>query len=378
MSADRARGTRLRVLHVIQNLNYGGMERVLTDTVSRIDRERFDPHVLVLQYPGRFSRELEGVATLHTAVALPRWSLLWPKRLAAQIREIGPDVVHTHSGVWYKASAAARWAGVRRIVHTEHGRRWPEPLQDRIIDRVAAGRTDAIVTVSDTLVERLARLTRDRGRRIHVIPNGICTDRFRPRQGGKELRSGLGISAAGFLIGSVGRLEPVKGYDVMIRALAILHRSGFPETAVALIGDGSERSRLDALARSEGVADRVHFLGWRDDVAELYPEFDLFTLSSHSEGTSISLLEAMSCGVCPVVTDVGGNARVVGDSLSHRLVPPADPGTLAAGWSGALAAASARERDAAAARSRVLDAFGIERMAGAYARLYLGEAPADG
>jgi glycosyltransferase involved in cell wall biosynthesis len=117
----------------------------------------------------------------------------------------------------------------------------------------------------------------------------------------------------------------------------------------------------------------VRWLGWRDDIAHLHEAFTLFTMSSRSEGTSISLLEAMSAGLCPVVTDVGGNAAVLGDDLRHRLVPPCDPDALASAWLAALRDADARENDGRAARARVVSAFTLEAMVRTYERLYRRE-----
>src|SRR6266446_1901162 len=116
---------KIRVLQIINSLNYGGMERVLAELVRRTDASRFEIHILALSCLGPFSKGLDNVATLHIARHMSRWSLVWPRALARQIRRIAPDVVHTHSGVWYKASFAARLAGVRRVIHTEHGR--PDP-----------------------------------------------------------------------------------------------------------------------------------------------------------------------------------------------------------------------------------------------------------
>ena len=110
---------RLRVLHVIQNLNYGGMERLFADIVRLLDPERFESHVMYVNYLGRFGEGLERYATIHQAMPLPRWSMVHPGPLIRQIGAIKPDVMHTHSGVWYKFSLAARQAGVPRLVHTE-------------------------------------------------------------------------------------------------------------------------------------------------------------------------------------------------------------------------------------------------------------------
>src|SRR5690606_40912921 len=145
--APRSEAGRTRVLHVIQNLNYGGMERLLADLVRRIDAARFESHVLVLQYFGRFAEGLGDVATLHQAAPMSKSSMIWPRALARQIRALGPDVVHTHSGVWYKGSLAARLAGVPLVVHTEHGRQAPDPWQARLVDGLGSRRTAGVVAV---------------------------------------------------------------------------------------------------------------------------------------------------------------------------------------------------------------------------------------
>ena len=136
------------------------------------------------------------------------------------------------------------------------------------------------------------------------------------------------------------------------------------------VGDGSERTALEALASELGIGDRVRFLGWRTDAERLYGAFDLFTLTSRSEGTSISLLEAMSTGVCPVVTDVGGNRAVLGQELEGLLVPDNDETGLAASWQRCLAEAPFRVEMGHRARLRVSSAFSLERMVDRHESLY--------
>ncbi|HET7229000.1 MAG TPA: glycosyltransferase, partial [Longimicrobium sp.] len=367
---------RLRVLHLVQNLNYGGMERLIAELARRADPARLEVHVMALQYVGRFGRELEGFARVHLAAPMRAWSLLRPAALAAEVRRIAPDVVHTHSGVWLKGATAARMAGVPRVVHTEHGRRAPDPPDDRLLDHLAARRTDVVAAVSAPLADHLRRRVTGAGPRIVVIPNGVDTGAFRPPgDGGGAVRAELGIGPGDRVLLSIGRLERVKGYDLLVRALAALRdlRPDLYGSTVAVVaGDGSERRRLEQLARSLGVAPRLRLAGWRDDVHALHAAATVFTLTSRSEGTSVSLLEAMSAGVCPVVTDVGGNAAVLGPALRHRLATPGDPRALAAAWAHALGQAALRERDARTARARVLRAFGADVMARRYEALYRG------
>lgn len=370
------RSGRIRVLHAVWNLNYGGMERLIADIIRRSDRAIFESHLLVLHDLGHFAEGLEEFATLHVAEPLQPWSMLWPGALIRQLRDIAPDVVHTHSGVWYKVSLAARLAGVPRLVHTDHGRASPDPWQARMIDRIAAGRTDAVVAVSEALATQMARTVVGDASRLHVVTNGVDCEQYRPRPDDGVARAELAIGPDVPVLGSVGRLEQIKGYDVMLEAYARL-RSEWREGAapvLVLVGDGRERARLEELARSSGVADGIRFLGWRDDIFSLHRAFDLFTMSSRSEGTSVSLLEAMSAGLCPVVTDVGGNAATLGPSLAHRLVPSESPGALAAAWREALGDRERRAADAHLARSRVIDAYSLDAMVRGYERLYAVDA----
>ena len=148
---------RVRVVHMIQNLHYGGMERLINEICKQVDPDRVESHILCLQYLGRFSEGLEGRVQLHVGQGVGRMSMIWPRRLVRQLCEIGPDVIHSHSGVWYKASLAGRLAGVKKIIHTLHGPRLRESWQTRLLDGLAARRTDVLVAVSDVLQANLLR-----------------------------------------------------------------------------------------------------------------------------------------------------------------------------------------------------------------------------
>ncbi len=367
--------SRIRIMHVIQNLNYGGMERLLADIVRRADHERFESHVLCLQYLGRFADGLADHAELHLADRQPRYSMLWPGRLAAQIRRLRPDVIHTHSGVWYKTSLAAKLAGVPRLIHTDHGRPSPDPWHYRLLDGLASRRTTVVAAVSEVLARQLRETVVRESCRIEVIPNGVDTERFCQRSDTGVLRQELGVAPDVPIIGSIGRLESIKGYEVMIEAFSLLRErlEDGPQPALVVAGDGSERERLEGMIAARSIGESAYLLGWRDDVHNLLSAFSLFTMSSHSEGTSVSLLEAMSSGLCPVVTDVGGNRAVVGEDLKHRLVPPNDPAALADAWSVAIRDVARRAADATTARIQVQNRFSLDAMVRSYERLYCGE-----
>lgn len=369
--------SRLRVLHVVQNLNYGGAERLLFEMLRQSDRRAFENHVLILQYAGRFGTGLDEYAKVTIGQPMSRFSLVRPTALARTIGDIRPDVLHTHSGVWYKSAKAAHMAGVPWLVHTEHGRASPDPWISRTLDGAASRWTNVVVAVSDPVAQLLKNNVVKHPERVRVIPNGVDVEAFRPMPDDGALRAELGLSDDAPIIGSIGRLEPIKGYEVMVDAYAVFRRLWDGDRAPYLViaGDGSERAALVARAEQAGISDRLRWLGWRDDVHRMHAAFTLFTMSSHSEGTSVSLLEAMSAGLCPVVTDVGGNGAVVGKTLRHRLVPPRDAEALARAWLDALRDPAALDVDRRAARARALEAYTLESMVRSYERVYRRQEP---
>jgi glycosyltransferase involved in cell wall biosynthesis len=362
----------IRVAHVILNLNYGGMEQVLHNLAQRLPSRDVDVHVVVLQYLGHFAEGLEEKATLHVVPPMPRWSLLHPGALITTLRSIQPDVVHSHTGAWFKAARASRAANVKVMVHTEHGRPDPVPFADRLIDNVASRSTDRVIAVSSALADVLRTQVVHDSSTIKVITNGVDVQKIRPTGDRTALRRALDLPLDAPIIGSIGRLEPIKNYQLAVRALAQVDSIAGDERApfLVLAGDGSQRTELAALANELGVADRVKFLGWRNDPEHLHGAFDLFTLSSLSEGTSISLLESMSSGVCPAVTDVGGNGAALGPDLSALMVPSNDAERLAELWRRLLSNPAERERLGGLARTRVVEHFSLDRMVDQHVALY--------
>jgi glycosyltransferase involved in cell wall biosynthesis len=207
-----------------------------------------------------------------------------------------------------------------------------------------------------------------------VIPNGIETAAFARTGDRARLRAEWGVRDDQIVIGSIGRLEPVKGFDVMLEAFARLRQAAAPAGTARLViaGDGSQREALEAQASRLGISEHVQLLGWRDDVHDLHAAFDLFTLSSRSEGMSISLLEAMSAGLCPVVTDVGGNAEVLGPELQGLLAGREEPALLARAWEQVLSDPRQRAARASAAQARARSQFDVSLMVSRYEALYAG------
>ena len=165
--------------------------------------------------------------------------------------------------------------------------------------------------------------------RIEVIENGVDLSRYRLVRDRGALKARLGLAAGRRHIVTIARLHPVKDHRTLLQAFSAV-AAAIQDVDLLLVGDGPLRGELEQLARSLGLADRVRFLGVRDDVADLLAVADMFALTSVSEAASITLLEAMASQVPVVVTDVGGNPEIVRHGIDGLLAPRGDAPAIAA------------------------------------------------
>jgi glycosyltransferase involved in cell wall biosynthesis len=351
----------------------GGLESLVAD-MSRT-HVRSGLSVSVVTLGGRRGRAGESVAGLldqfHVLSPMRGVSMVLPWGVARSIRATRPHVVHLHSGAWFKGAWAARLAAAPRVVYTEHGREHRDTPASRWLDRQASRLTDAVVTVSERLERYMAAAVGVEPRRLRTIVNGVDTTRFAPAPEEPSLRSDLGIAPDGLVVGSVGRLESVKAYERLIDGVAALGGSinGRP-LYVVIFGHGSRRAFLESRAAAMGLGERLRLPGWAGDPRRCYRMFDVFALTSTSEGLSVSLLEAMSCGCAPVVTDVGANRQVLGPDLAGQVVPAGDHEALVRVLGVTLGDETTRAALGNLARRRVAADYSLERMAAAYESLY--------
>ena len=367
---------RRKVLHVTLYLAIGGLESVILELCPRLDRALFDVEILCLNgYDPEFiQRVVDAGIPVHLIKKRYRFDFGFFFRVARFIRSKQVDVLHAHSGCYFYAALFTLLAGVKTFIYTAHGLPVLVRLQDRIEDNLATLLADTIVPVSEEIKETLLQWTPFSRRKLQVIINGIDTERFRPQpelRHDPEMIAKYGLASDFFWVGSVGRLEPEKNYSMLLRSIACIgHRPG-RKIRLALVGDGSQLQPLQELAATLGVEQQVVFLGKQLHVYEILPLFDVFVLSSLTEGTSISLLEAQACGVPAVVTDVGGNGFIVRHGENGFLCPVND--------AEAMASALCRLRDepdtlqgmAIAARQRVENGLDLGSMVGQYQELYL-------
>ncbi|MCO6457053.1 MAG: glycosyltransferase, partial [Pirellulaceae bacterium] len=207
--------------------------------------------------------------------------------------------------------------------------------------------------------------------RVHWIPNGVGAPPVEHAAASRRrLREQLQVPADRLLLGSVGRLAPIKDFGTAIAALAEMNRRGTPADLL-LVGDGPERERLAEQARRHQVERQVHFLGYRRDVGDCLSACDIYVNSSLGEAMSLSILEAMALGLPVVATDVGDNARMVaGPPPCGRVVPPNQPSALAGELAGLAADKGLRDELGRNAQRRHADCFSIQSMVDGYDSLY--------
>jgi glycosyltransferase involved in cell wall biosynthesis len=372
-SAER-RG--IRVTHIVFDLDGGGMEALVAAMAARWHDA--DVRLSIVTLSGRIGRVGRTVQSLVEQFQVPRVtpgvSLISPSAIVRALRATRADVVHLHTGAWLKGAYAAALAGVGRVIYTEHGREHYDPLTARLQDKIALQLTDSVVAVSERLRTYMIREIGVRPSRAHTIPNGVDTAVFAPSAPRAPLRASLRIPDDALVLGSVGRLEPVKGYVRLVEVYARLRTMGIPRPLVlVLFGEGSDREAIEREAERLGVRDGIRMPGWTERAAEAHRLFDVFAMTSHSEGMSVSLMEAMACGVCPVVTDVGSNAEVVGDRLRSHVVAGNDIDAFASVVADLLRSDQRRHDAGRTARAHAVAHHSFDRMMEAYEKLYRGE-----
>jgi glycosyltransferase involved in cell wall biosynthesis len=349
----------MRLVAYTDNVELGGADISMAHVLARLDPS-IDVTVVGVApaIVERVAASRDGSAT--RILPRPRTGHDWTSLRAhvQAIREIGPDIVHANlSSPWscQYCIAGAGLARRARVVAVYQLAVPPISKAQRRAKRLTARAVDRHVGVGERTSRQVEALVSLPAQSVLTIHNGVPDKQHaeaeRPRPGP--------------VVGAIGRLERQKGFDELIRALALIE-----EVTLVLIGDGSERRSLEELADSVGVADRVVWLGWTDDARSYLGAFDVFAIPSRYEGFPLALLEALLARSAVVATDVGSVAEAVRDGQTGLLVPVDDHRRLADGIRRLLADAELRRRLGEQGRRLVLDHFTADHMTRAFERLY--------
>lgn len=359
----------MRIVHVVQCLGMGGQERLILSLSRALSARGHDVSVLSLTPGGELRAEFAPAVRVLDATRHAGFDPLLPLNIARTFMAARPDVVHTHnpSPMFYGATAA-RAALVRRVVHTKHGANIYGP-RSLLAARVLVHGLSAFVAVSEGTADVARKKERVPERILRVIPNGIPLGDFHPDAAARALvREGLGIAPDAFVVGSVGRLAEEKDYPLLVRAMLPLLSD---KMRLVLVGDGAARPDILA-AIPKDKAPFVTLTGSRRDVPALFAAFDVFALSSRTEGLPLVIPEAMASGLPVVATAVGGLPSIVPEAVG-KLVPYGDAPALGNALEAYALSSELRAGASTAAIRFANEHFSLEKMTDAYEALYRGD-----
>lgn len=363
----------MNIVHVVENLERGGLERMVIDLATAQQAAGHQVAVATLFQPGQLAPEAEaGGVTVFPCHKRPGPDLRALYRLRRVFRRWQAAVIHSHNPMPHQYAVLASLGRRVRRINTRHGMGVAaDSARARRLYRLAMLRTDFAVAVCRAALDQYIADGLIPARKGRVVHNGIRVGRFHPRDAvhRDDLRTELGVRPGAPVVGTVGRLNPAKDQSRLVAAFAGV-RERHPDAILVIVGGGSLEDELRREIAAAGLEGAVFLLGDRGEVPELLAGLDLFVLSSRTEGYSIALLEAAAACLPAVVTRVGGNADIVADGLRGRVVPPGDTAALTRVISELLAAPEQRRNMGENAGRWARDHASVAAMAASYEALY--------
>jgi len=367
------------ILHVIHHLMMGGMENGLVNLINNMPESRFRHAIACVENYSDFRDRLTRSDVEIFALNRSRIGV-WKMRIALfnLCRLLKPALVHSRNQSGLDALLPARLAGVRHCIHGEHG--WDidnlngDKWKPALLRRLHSPFVIRYITVSENLEQYLIDRIGIVPARVTQVYNGVDTERFAPC-----MKKSFDLFPPGFaqedsiVIGTIGRLQPVKDQATLIRAFAELIK-GYPEIStrmrLVIVGDGPLSGSLRALAATLGVDKQTWFPGALNKVPEVLCTFDIFVLPSLSEGISNTILEAMASGLPIIATAAGGNLELVQDGHSGRFFEPGNIASLTRLLADYSTNALLRHTHASTARRIAIERFSLIAMVENYQSIY--------
>ncbi|MEE8160944.1 MAG: glycosyltransferase family 4 protein [Acidobacteriota bacterium] len=379
----------LKILRVITRLNIGGPAQHAVFLTSGLNGSDFESKLVTGKTDDHegdmsFLAEKHGIQLIQIeslsngSGPLADIKTFW--HLYQIIKRERPDLADLHLlKARFIGGIAAKLARVPIIVETFHGHLFSEYygqlktaailVAERFLGWVIV---DKVIAISKNQKQDLIRHKICPERKVMVIPLGLDLSRFvQCSKFRGEVRRELGISKETILLGSVGRLVPIKGLFYLLEAVAKLKSFTRSDFQVLIVGDGILRKELEEKAAVLGLPDGVRFLGWRFDLEKIYADLDVVVLSSLNEGTPVSVIEAMAAGKAVVATRVGGVPDVVEDGVGGILVPPRNSNALARAIARLIENAELRATLGRQAKESVYPKYDVTRLVNDMMNLYL-------
>jgi len=368
------------IVHVVYRFAVGGLENGVVNLINCLPQASWRHVVLSLtEVDTSFARRIRRQDVEYIALRKRAGHAfsLYPK-LFALFRKLEPAIVHTRNLAALEASVPAWAARVPARLHGEHGRDVGDldgsNVRYQRVRRLFSPFVTRYVVLSPDLELYLTERVGIRPQRVAQIYNGVDTQRFHPASIARLSIDGCPFQGTQFwLVGTVGRMEPVKDQTNLARAFVEavhLDPEARKRMRLVLVGDGTLRAQVEAILEHGGVRDLAWLAGERTDVPAVLQGLDCFVLPSLAEGVSNTVLEAMACGLPVVATRVGANAELMEDGETGCLVPPANSSALARCILAYFHDPATGTRHGGAGRQRVERLFSLERMVDRYDRMY--------
>lgn len=375
-----ATGRSPRVEMLASTLVTGGAERVIEALALGLPARGMPVRILCLHEAGAVGEAIarRGTPVLSRIAKRRRDPLAFVRLASLFARNRGSALLSLdHHDAVFAGAAAARAAGLKhRFLAVHSTGLWGKRGSFSMSDRLALGSYEGIVALARTHADYLVRREGIDERRIRIIPNGVDTERFRPPASGVEregTRRELSIPAGRFVVAIVAALRPEKNHRLLLDA-AVRIASSRSDFLFLIVGEGPEGEDLRRRARDRSLDDSVRFLGRRDDIPAILRAADASVLCSHPvvETFPLAVLEAMSCGLPVVASDVGAVREMMADGEEGRIVRPGDLEALAGTLLALAEAPEERKRMGRRARERVVGDFAVEGMVRRYADMFRG------
>lgn len=365
------------VVHVIYQLDVGGLQNGLVNLINHMPPDRYRHAIICLADYMEFSARIKQPVELFALHKRDGKDLGLHRRIWQLLRHLRPAIVHTRNLTALEAQLPALLAGVKRRVHSEHGREGVDLggkyLKYNLFRRAFKPLVHKYIALSRDLESWLQEQIRIPEKKLNQIYNGVDTDRFYPYKGERNSLPVASFAETGsIVVGTVGRLAAVKDQLTLVRAFTELlehshHRS---RLRLVLIGDGPLLPEIEKLLQKKAATEFVWLARSRNDVPELLRSLDIFVLPSLGEGISNTILEAMASGLPVIATDVGGNAELVIDGETGILVPAADPSAMVNAIQYYVDHPNVRRQHGLAGRTRVETIFSMHSMVESYMDVY--------
>lgn len=358
---------KINVCHLISGDLWAGAEVQMYTLVSSLKNvPELNVSAIVLN-EGKLSAKLRRQGFKTTVIDETRLGFFGILKLAKkELTELKVDILHTHRYKENVLGALLKKKGtVPYLIQTVHGVGEPftgiKMLKARFYSSLdlyySKKYFDIIQTVSFDIQNKLR--PKFYSSKLLTIHNAVNTEEIQPTGTVEEVRSELGIDSGDFVIGSAGRMVPVKGYDIFLE-MAGIFLTMHPNTRFLLVGDGPQKEELERKAIEMNLENKVLFLGFREDIINIINCFDIFVVSSFHEGIPMVLLEAMALKKAIVASDVGGIKEIITDGVSGIRTEPGDARSLALACKNILADPSFRDGLQEGAAKRIKEMFSVD------------------